>query len=211
MTSYDDLIAMLENFAQQSKIKPLTLGEALDTLDQSGYALLALIMVLPFVQPIPLGPLTVAGGLAFATLGWQMWRGNDSPVLPKKIRNMAMSEKTWGILVKTCLKIVGLCSMFTKPRYTELVSGRRGQKIGGFILMSGGLLMAIPFVIPLPFNNMLPGFAILFFCIGELEDDGLMVFVSFGWLIVTVIYFTMFFLGLYYLGNGVLDYFKFSH
>jgi hypothetical protein len=211
MTNYDELIAVLENFAAQSKIKPLTLGEALDTLDQSGYALIALIMVLPFVQPIPLGPLTVAGGLAFAALGWQMWSGHDSPVLPEKIRNVAMGEKSWGILVKASLKIVGVCRLFTKPRYTELVSGRRGQKIGGLILMVSGALMAIPFVVPLPFNNMLPGFAILFFCIGELEDDGLMVFVSFGWLIVTVIYFTLFFFGLYYLGNGVLDHIKFSH
>jgi len=211
MASYDDLIAMLENFAEQSRIKPLTLGEALDTLDQAGYALMALIMVLPFMQPIPLGPLTVVGGLAFAMLGWQMWRGHDAPVLPEKIRNVVMSEKIWGILVKVCLKIVGFCRIFTKRRYTELVTGRRGQKIGGCILMSAGSLMAIPFVVPLPFNNMLPGFAILFFCIGELENDGLMVFVSFGWLIVTIIYFTLFFFGLYYLGGGVLDYFKFSH
>src|SRR5664279_3997186 len=117
MTSYDDLIAMLENFAEQSKIKPLTLGEAVDTLDQAAYALIALIMVLPFVQPIPLGPLTVVGGLAFAMLGWQMWRGNESPVLPEKIRNVALNAKSWGILVKACLKIVGFCRMFTKPRY----------------------------------------------------------------------------------------------
>jgi hypothetical protein len=210
MTNYDDLIAMLENFVKQSKIKPLTLGEALDTLDQAGYALIALIMVLPFLQPIPLGPLTVVGGLAFAMLGWQMWRGHDSPVLPEKIRNVVMSEKNWGILVKVCLKIVGFCRMFTRPRYTELVTGRRGQKIGSFILMSAGSLMAIPFIVPLPFNNMLPGFAILFFCLAELEDDGLMVFIAFGWLIVTVIYFALFFFGLYYLGDEALNYFKFG-
>lgn len=106
---------------------------------------------------------------------------------------------------------MGFCRTFTKPRYAELVTGRRGQKIGSFILMLAGSLMAIPFVVPLPFNNMLPGFAILFFCIGELADDGLMVFVAFGWIVVTVIYFSLFFFGLYYLGSGVLDYFKFSH
>ncbi len=210
MTNYDDLIIVLQGFAEQSKIKPLTLGEALDTLDQAGYALIALIMVLPFLQPVPLGPITVVGGLAFAALGWQMWRGHESPVLPEKIRNVAMSEKTWSILVKVCLKIVGFCRMFTKPRYTELVTGRRGQKIGGFILLSAGLLMAIPFIVPLPFNNMLPGFAILFFCLGELEDDGSMVFIAFGWLIVTVIYFSLFFFGLYYLGDEALNYFKFG-
>jgi hypothetical protein len=210
MKNYDELIAVLGSFAERSKTKPLTLGEALDTLDQAGYALIALIMVLPFVQPVPLGPITVAGGLAFVALGWQMWTGHDAPMLPKKMRNVAMSEKAWGILAKVCLKIVGTCRLFTRPRYTELVTGRRGQKIGGLILMVAGALMAIPFVIPLPFNNMLPGFAILFFCIGELEDDGLMVFVALGWIVVTVIYFSLFFFGLYYLGGEALQHFKFG-
>ncbi len=209
MTSYDELIATLENFAKQAKVKPLTLGEVLDTLDQAGYALIALIIVLPFLQPIPLGPITTIAGLAFATLGWQMWSGHDSPVLPKKIRNVVLGEKTWQILVKVSLKIIAFCHAFTKSRHTELISGRRGQKIGGFILISAGLLMAIPFFI-LPLNNVLPGLAILFFCISELAEDGLMVYVAFGWLIVTVTYFALFFCGLYYLGGEVLHYLKFG-
>jgi hypothetical protein len=32
----------------------------------------------------------------------------------------------------------------------------------------------------IPFNNLIPAFAILFICIGELELDGLMVFIAFG-------------------------------
>ena len=78
--------------------------------------------------------------------------------------------------------------------------------MAGTILLSAGLLMAIHFGI-LPFNNMLPGLAILFYGIAELEDDGLMIFVAWFWLIVTVIYFTAFFVALWYFGNEAIKHF----
>jgi len=206
MCDYATLVKTLHQFADQSKEKPLTLGEALDSLDEAGYAFIAIILVLPFLQPLPLGPITVLGGIAFAALGWQLIRGHESPILPDKLRAVQFSENTWRILVNVCLKILGLCRKFTKTRYVSLVNGKRGQKIGGFILLAGGGLMAIPFGV-LPFNNMLPGLAILFFCIGELEEDGLMYFIAFFWLVVTVIYFTTFFVLLWFLGREALTHF----
>jgi len=203
MSAYDELVATLTRFAEESKTRPLTLGEAMDSLDNAAYALIALILVLPFMQPIPTGPLTVIGGITFATLGWQMWLGYESPVLPKKIHRVAMSEKTWRILVKVCLKVINFCVRFTKPRYPSLVDGRRGQQIGAVIFISAGLLMAIPFGV-LPFNNVLPGLAILFYCLSQFEEDGLMIIISFFWLIVTVVYFAVFFFALWYLGSAAV-------
>lgn len=206
MCNYHTLVDTLHGFAERAKGGHLKLGEAIDTLDEVAYAFIAMILVLPFLQPVPLGPLTVIGGLTFATLGWQLMRGHESPVLPEKIRQVELSEHSWRIIVSVCLKIVGFCRKFTKPRHTYLVSGRQGQKIGGFILLAGGALMAIPFGV-LPFNNTLPGLAILFYTIGELEEDGLMVFISFFWLAVTVIYFSVFFVMLWMFGREALQYF----
>ena len=208
MFNYETLVKTLQQFAEKSKLKPLNIGEALDTLDEAGYAFIAIILVLPFLQPFPLGPFTVLGGVAFATLGWQLYRGHESPVLPEKVRAVELSAHTWQILVNVCLKILGFCRKFTKPRYASLVNGRRGQKIGGFILLAAGALMAIPFGI-LPLNNLLPGLAILFYCIGELEDDGLMFYVAFFWLIFTVVYFCAFFFMLWYFGKEALTMFQF--
>lgn len=207
MFDYNTLVKTLNQFAEQSKTKPLTLGEALDSLDEAGYAFIAIILVLPFLQPLPMGPITVLGGVAFATLGWQLFNGHESPVLPNKIRNVEFSENTWRILVNVCLKILGFCRKFTKPRYPVIVDGPKGQKFGGFILLAAGALMAIPFGV-LPLNNLLPGLAILFYCIGELESDGLMFFIAIFWLIVTVIYFIAFFAALWYFGQEALDFFK---
>lgn len=207
MCDYDTLVKTLQRFAEQSRERPLTLGEALDSLDEAAYGFIAVILALPFLQPVPLGPITVVGGVAFAVLGWQLLRGHESPVLPKSVREVVLSEKSWRILVNVCLKILGFCRKFAKPRHTHLLSGRLGQKLGGFVLLSGGALMAIPFGV-LPFNNMLPGLAILFYAVGELEDDGLMLFISFFWLIVTVLYFGAFFVALWLFGQEALAFFK---
>lgn len=206
MCDYHSLVSTLQGFAERARGGHLKLGDALNSLDEAAYAFIAIILVLPFLQPLPLGPLTVIGGVTFATLGWQMLKGHESPVLPERVLHVEFSEQTWQIIVKVCLKIIGFCRRFTKPRYTHLVSGAQGRKIGGFILMSGGLLMAIPFGV-LPLNNMLPGLAILFYCIGELEEDGLMVFVALFWLAVTVIYFGVFFVMLWLFGKQALQYF----
>lgn len=203
MSDYQTLVANLNRFAEQAKTRPLTLGEALDTLDKAAYAYIAIILALPLMQPIPTGPLSVIGGLTFVALGWQMLRGHESPVLPQKARAVVLSAKKWHLLVKVLLKILGFCRKFTKPRLEHLVNGRKGQKMGGYILLAGGLLMAIPFGV-LPFNNTLPGLAILFYGFGELEQDGLMVYVAFFWLVVSVIYFTLFFFMLWYFGNEAL-------
>lgn len=210
MHSYESLITSLEGFAERAKISPLTLGVAVDTLDEAAYALIALILALPFLQPIPLGPLTVIGGLTFATLGWQLWRGNESPILPQRIRQVVISEKIWRVLAKVCRRVVMVCRKVCKPRYAGMVQGRSGQKRGGMVLIIAGLLMAIPFPL-LPLNNMLPAFAILLYCIGEFEQDGLMLILAFVWLLLTATYFTLFFIGLYYLGTeAVMRFFSFS-
>lgn len=206
MCDYHTLVATLHRFADEAKARPLTFGEAVDSLDTAAYAFIAIILVLPFLQPIPLGPITVLGGLAFAALGWQMLHGHSAPVLPKNVRAVEMHEKGWRILVNVCLRILGFCRKFTRPRLTHLVSGALGQKIGGMILLSAGALMAIPFGV-LPLNNVLPGLAVLFYAIGELEEDGLMVFISLFWLGVTVIYFTAFFFALWYFGREAMTFF----
>jgi len=69
--------------------------------------------------------------------------------------------------------------------------------------------MAIPFGV-LPLNNILPGLAVLFYCLGQLEQDGLMIWIAFFWLIFTTVYFGLFFYGLFYLGAGAMSHFGFG-
>jgi hypothetical protein len=201
------LVVMLNRCAEQARGKELTLGEMLDSLGMATYSFIAIVLTVPFLQPISLGPLSTVGGLTFAALGWQLYRGYPTPVLPEAIRRIVLDQKTWKILITVCVKLTTWCRKFSRPRFTSWVSGERGRRTGGLTMIIAGLLMAIPFF-GLPFNNLLPALAILFVCIGELEQDGLMVFISFGWLVVTVLYFTIIFVAAWSLGEWAMGFWR---
>jgi hypothetical protein len=203
----DSLIATLEACAARAQAAPLSFGEVFESVGEAAYSFIAIVLTLPFIQPISLGPLSTIGGLTFAALGWQLYRGHHAPLLPERVKRTVPGPKTWDTLISACLKILGWCRKISRPRYQSWVSGRKGQKVAGMTLITAGLLMAIPFF-GIPFNNTLPALAIFFICVGELEQDGMMVFIAFGWLIVTVIYFVFILVLLWILGEQALSYFQ---
>lgn len=195
--TYDELIQTLSQCEDRAQREDLTLGQAFDNLKESTFSLICIILCLPFLQPISLGPLATIGGLTFAALGWQLANGRTSPWLPERIRSIAPGLKTWQRLLWVCRKVVSICGRFTRPRHQYLLRGERGDKLIGALIVIAGLLMAIPFF-GIPFNNTLPALAIIAACIAELEDDGLFVVVSIGLTLVTVAYFCLIFYALFY-------------
>lgn len=184
----DGLLHSLRQCVQRAAGDRLTLGEVLDSVQEASYAFICIVLTLPFLQPVSLGPLAVAGGMVFALLGWQCLSGHHAPVLPARVRNAVLTQKNWERLLQTCIRLLGWCARITKPRHCAWVEGARGHHMLGAILLAGGLLMAVPFF-GMPFNNALPALAIFFVSLAQLERDGLMVFVALGWLVATVIYF----------------------
>jgi hypothetical protein len=189
MNGYDNLVITLNRFAMPAAVEPLPFGKAMDQLDDKAYTFIATLVVLPFLQPIPLGFFALIGSAAFIALGMQLFRGEQTLVLPQKIRDVTLSLRTRRTLILTCLKIIGFCRCFTKPRFNFLVEGRLSQKMGGFIFITVGLLVAIPLGGVVPFKNFFPSLAVLFYCTGEIERDGLMVILALICLVLTVIFY----------------------
>jgi hypothetical protein len=213
--SYEGVLNALEQCRGDAEHKSLTLGEACNKLHESTYSFICLVLCLPFLQPISLGPLASVGGLTFAVLGFQLARGRETPWVPSRMQKLQFSKKTWEVLIKVFSTVVRVCHRFTRPRLPQLVDGRRGDFIMGSIIVVSGLLMAIPFF-GLPFNNTLPALAIVAVCIAELEDDGAFVLVALLLLLVTVAYFAFIFYALFsgmtfvfdYLGIAVPEFFR---
>ncbi len=178
----------LNDCIQHAKTDGVTLGHMLDRLGQAGFCFAALLLAIPFVQPFSLGPLTMIGGITFVVLGWQMGTGKMSPVLPQKALNLHIHGKGWVRVLEFCLKLLAWCQRFTKVRKEQWVTGAKGERFVGWLIFSGGALLALPMA-SLPFNNSLPALMIVFACVGWLERDGLMVIVSLAWGIATMFYF----------------------
>ena len=206
MKDYQNLIPILKKIEELSESQPMSIKKALAELDHFGFSLIALILVLPFMQPFPVGPLSVIGGLTIAALGVQLLKRKPFPTLPQKLLVITPSNKSWKWITKVCIFIIHWSKKITMPRLLWFVSNETGLKFEGGIFILGGLLIAIPFVMLLPLNNFFPGLAILFATIAQFEKDGLFIVLAIFWIVFSILYFSLFMYGLYYLGAEGMQY-----
>jgi hypothetical protein len=208
MSSHRALIETLHGIVKKAERRPVSIKEGLLDLNHFGFSFISFLLVLPFMQPFPVGPISVLGGITFAAFGWQVLKGYSVPHLPQKIDEIVLSKDNWRRITNAAIKLIQWTEKFTKPRLTMLIKGKLGIQIEAAILIMAGILMAIPFGI-LPLNNFFPGLAILFCALAQLHKDGFLVLIAFFWILFTIFYFAVFFIGLYLLGLEGMH--NFSH
>lgn len=205
MSGYDVLVETLTNFSQTAEMEPLKFGDAIDKLDTQAYPFVATIISLPFLQPFPLGFFALIGTAAYWTLGWQLYNNNQTLTLPEKVRNVAIKQSVRKGMVATCLKMLGFIRKLSKTRMTWLLNGLTGQKIGGVIFMAIGVLLAIPLGGVIPFKNLFPSLAVLFYSTAKVEEDGLMVIMAIVCLFLTVIFYGLLFFLFWKFGAAAVE------
>ncbi len=185
-----DFIQALSTSARTARAGGQTIGQFLDLLGDGNAWLMALILSLPFIQPLPTGPIATFGGLAFAGIGWRLIRGDESVWLPMRIRSTRPGSTTWNAFSGFgcgLLQILGRVSRTDRMTWLVEAMGRRGP---AWLILVGGLLVALPFLV-VPLQNSLPALIIFFACIGRLQRDGAMYLLALLSLVITLIYFTL--------------------
>ena len=180
----------------------ISLGELASRLQEAAFCFIALLLAVPFFQPISLGPLTMASGGVFLAVGWQMARGGHSLHLPQKAMHWHLRGKGWVRILSICSTLLRWLSRWTRPRLVRWVDGERGTRIVGWLIFIGGFLLAIPFA-NLPLNNTFPALMIFFAAAAWLERDGLLAVISLFWCGVTLLYFLLAGWALYALGSSL--------
>jgi hypothetical protein len=188
MSNHRVLIQKLHGIAKKAERQPVTIEEGLSALNHFGFSFISFLLALPFMQPFPVGPISVLGGITFAAFGWQILKKYTTPHLPQKINEIVLSADNWRRITNAAIKIIQWTEKFTRPRLTFLIRGSLGVKIEASTLILSGVLMAVPFGI-LPLNNFFPGLAF--------------------WILFTILYFAAFFIGLYVF--GLEGFHNFSH
>jgi hypothetical protein len=182
----------LERLAAAVRERPegVSLEELTNELGPAAFCFIALLLAVPFFQPVSLGPLTMASGGVFIVVGWQMGRGWTTVHLPRKAKTWHLRGKGWLKVLGFCRRILLWLSRWTRPRMTTWVDGVRGGRFIGWLIFTGGFLLAIPFA-NMPLNNTFPALMIFFAAVAWLERDGLMVLVSLFWGVGTLLYFAV--------------------
>lgn len=160
-----------------------SVGELLEIFNDRGHGLLLFFLLIPSLQPIPIPGLGSAFGALVALHGLAMifsWR----PRLPKRLSRIPIKSETMRLLCLGCCKVFGLVEKLIRPRWTFFTKNSLFRFINGAIVFIGGVVLALPLMIPL--SNFIPALLLFLICLGTLEDDGLMILLGYLYAILLI-------------------------
>jgi hypothetical protein len=164
---FDDLAARIEAIASQPEGRP-TVSALVEAIGDRSYAILLLLLAVLNLLPGPPGYGTILGAVIMALalamiMGWQVrfWPILGDRGVPGKLL------RAMQVLLDKVAHIIGKIS---EPRLPYLCGPRSTPFIGMAIFFLGIVMLC-----PIPFTNTLPSWAVVAFCVGMLNRDGLAV------------------------------------
>ena len=142
----------------------LTIGELLELLRRRSYG--ALLIMLSLAGLIP--GISFFAAVADFLLGLQIALGFHAPRLPNIIQKQRIHREKTLKFTQELMPWLERIEEYVKPRWEPLSSANARRVIGAMICV----LAAIA-ILPLPFINFLPNFAIICLALGIIERDGL--------------------------------------
>lgn len=177
----------LEGIEERIKQGPMTLGEVFEFLGTKGDEVVLIFLSLPFLQPIPIPFLSTVLGSLVCVGAFLNFRSKP-PWFPQKLRNKTLNRKIALNTVRVAEKIWVRVEKILSPRWfflSQFILFRIGNMA---LLISQGFLLALP--LPIPFSNTIPAWAIILNAIGQLEEDGLIIILSYLVAIGSFIFFS---------------------
>ncbi len=157
----------------------LTLDEFMVGLQGRSYAFTILALNVPNCIPTGIPWLSTITGVPMLFLLAQFFAGRPVPSLPGMIGRRGLSRgKLQACLARTRRSIRWL-EEAVHARHEAWVTGMPRHML--LLAWSANILLL---ALPIPFDNLFPAYAILFFCLALIEDDGVMAML--GWLLTIV-------------------------
>ena len=162
----------------QHKATPdgLYVEDIIATFGTRSLAVFVLFFTLPFVQPVPLVGLSTPIGALLMGFGFLIIL--NKPIwLPRKILRKHIPAKLVVSCCNILIRILNKTEKFIKPRLSGFTSHRSTQVLNGLLIMVFAFLLALP--LPIPFSNSIPAWFLVLNALGELEEDGLLMWLSY--------------------------------
>ena len=163
------LCAELRDLAVRLGEEPIRLGELGNCLKGRGWYLLLLLLMVPFLTPIPMPLLSTLLGTVATLIGLRMTVGAE-PRIPGRMANMELPARFFPAVLRASAWILERLEILLRPRWVRMRTPLL-RRIGGFIITVSGIMLLLP--VPIPFSNFLPASAILLLSAAALVRDGL--------------------------------------
>ena len=176
MTMKSEFLKSLELLEAHAQEKPLNLKEVFEILGDRSHLILILFLDLPFVQPVPVPGLSTVLGLLIVFIAVLNYL--EKPIhLPRWFKEKNLSQALVISTSKVAEKIWHFLEKFLRVRGDVFFKTKFFKGFNALVLCIQALLLCLP--LPLPFSNTIPAVVIAVNVIGELEEDGLVVVISY--------------------------------
>jgi hypothetical protein len=171
--SLKDAVSLVRN---KSNPNGIYVKDVIDTFGTRSHAFMILFFCLPFIQPLPMmGLSTVFGGIisllaVFMALGKPPW-------LPKKFMDKHIQHKLVESSCGALIKLLSKTEKLIRPRFNFWLPLVPVRVFHALLLIFFAFLLALP--LPIPFSNSIPAYFLVLHAIGLLEDDGVLIFISY--------------------------------
>ncbi|OYZ24038.1 MAG: hypothetical protein B7Y39_02235 [Bdellovibrio sp. 28-41-41] len=180
-------VEALERITSASEKSDLTIHDIFLLLGEKGHLILILFFSVPFLQPVPLVGLSTPLGALIVIVAFYFLREQE-PWLPKRFSHLVVPKTILMTTIELIQKIWQYLEKVLKPRWPRLHDSHMFRVINFFIVAISALLLALP--LPIPFSNTIPTLAIVLNTVGQLEEDGVIIFLSFVAFVLSVAFFT---------------------
>lgn len=175
-----DLESLLVRLANH----PLTLREVLAETSERGFSLMISLLVLPFLFPMPPGLASVFG-IGCLLLAVQMAWGRRTPWLPGKIARFKFPQGLTRQLLSNVRRVARLLEKIVRPRWLWIAENPHIWRWNGFCIA----WLTILLMLPIPFTNPIPTMGILLLAVATLEEDGLLMCISYAMMAMITLFF----------------------
>ena len=168
--------------------RAVTLREVIYALRGRAYLLLIILLVLPFIQPVPLPGLSTPLGLAIVLIALRLSLG-QRPWLPMKIQRIKLPAGFFGKVMAFTTRLIRFLESVLRPRWAWMTGTALLNQLHAVVVLVSALILVLP--LPIPFSNVLPAWAIFLMACGLLERDGLFVFLGYVAFVIGTAYFIL--------------------
>ncbi len=166
----------LETLELQAQQRPLMLKEVFEILGDRSHLVIILFLASPFLQPIPLPGLSTVFGLTMIVIAYLNYFGRPIRV-PHRYSEKILSQSLIINIARVAEKIWNFLEKFLRVRGAIFFETKFFKGFNALVLSLQAFLLCLP--LPVPFSNTIPAIIIAINVIGELEEDGLVVFLSY--------------------------------
>jgi hypothetical protein len=169
------LLHTLDRLFAGPREQMLTIAALLDGLKGRSYAFAIAALNLPNCIPTGIPWLSTITGVPMCLLVAQFFAGRETPVLPAFIGKRGLPRGKLQDFVGRVRRHLRRLEKAIHPRHEGWTQGLPRR-----LLLLAWTADIVILALPIPFDNLLPALAILFFCLALIEGDGMMAML--GWL-----------------------------